>query len=244
MLLYNSGDIMKSRMDKYYKNEEVLQRTAKNDTLYDELYREKQVPRSNVSVIDNVNEIDISKIKTMVDSRENYKRVRNYNNIVNPIDSYRDTSIEYSFDEIDYSNYDINEIIKNKRSDKNYGEEPSKVRRITNKEYEILSSLEHDEREDEVEMSEDLINHEKQLKDLFDTVSRTAINENTDLFSNLKDDAEEESEETFYTNTSKFETEDFLDDVNEKNSSIVFVIIGVVAVLAAVLIVLYIKFWM
>ena len=60
-------------MDKYYKNEEVLQRTAKNDTLYDELYREKQVPRSNVSVIDNVNEIDISKIKTMVDSRENYR---------------------------------------------------------------------------------------------------------------------------------------------------------------------------
>ena len=233
---------MKSRMDKYYKNEEVLQRTAKNDTLYDELYREKQVPRSNVSVIDNVNEIDISKIKTMVDSRENYKRVRNYNNIVNPIDSYRDTSIDYSFDEIDYSNYDINEIIKNKRSDKNYEDESSKVRRITNKEYEILSSLEHNERE--VEMSEDLINHEKQLKDLFDTVSRAAINENTDLFSNLKDDEEEEPEETFYTNTSKFESDDFADDVNEKSGSLVFIIIGVVAVLAAVLIVLYIKFWM
>ena len=65
-------------MDKYYKDEDVMQRTSKNDSLYEELYKQKQVPRSNITVIDNVNEIDITKIKSMVDSRENYKRVRDY----------------------------------------------------------------------------------------------------------------------------------------------------------------------
>ena len=123
-------------MDKYYKDEDVMQRTSKNDSLYEELYRQKQMPRSNITVIDNVNEIDITKIKTMVDSRENYKRVRDYENIVNPMDTYRKSEIDYHFDEIDNSNYDINEILKNKRSNKEY--DSTKVRRINNALYDIM----------------------------------------------------------------------------------------------------------
>ena len=229
---------MKSRMDKYYKDEELMQRTCKNDSLYDELYREKRMPKSNVTVIDNINEIDITKIKSMVDSRENYKRVRDYESLVKPVDSYKKSEIGYNFDEIDYSNYDINEIIKNKRSNKSYETDPSKVRRITNEEYKILSSLEH--KEDE-ELSDGIINHEKQLKDLFNTVSQTAINESTDLFSNLKEDAKED--ETFYTSTSKFESDDFKDDIKENNGSKVFVVIGVIALLIAIGVIIYIKFF-
>ena len=51
---------MKSRMEKYYKDEDVMQRTSKNDSLYEELYKEKQIPRSNITVIDNVNESEIA----------------------------------------------------------------------------------------------------------------------------------------------------------------------------------------
>lgn len=231
---------MKSRMDKYYKDEEVMQRTSKNDSLYEELYRQRQIPRSNVTVIDNINEIDITKIKSMVDSRENYKRVRDYENIVNPINTYRKSEIEYHFDEIDNSNYDINEIIKNKRSNKIYGND-SKVRRITNKEYDILSSFEN--REKEIEMSEEMINHEKQLVDLFNTVSRTAVNASTDLFSNLKDDVEEkkESEQEFYTNTTKFESDDFGEDLKDGNSSKLFIIVGILAIVIAIGVIVYIK---
>lgn len=229
---------MKSRMDKYYKDEELMQRTSKNDSLYDELYREKRMPKSNVTVIDNINEIDITKIKTMVDSRENYKRVKDYGNIVNPLDNYKDSEIDYNFDEIDYSNYDINEILKNKRSDKVYESDPTKVRSITNKEYDILSSLEIKKEE---ELSDDLLNHEKQLKDLFNTVSRTAITEATDLFSNLKEDVEKE--ETFYTSTSKFDNDDFAEEINSKNGSKWFIIIGVIAVLIAISVIVYIKFF-
>ena len=151
---------MKSRMDRYYKDEDVMQRTSKNDSLYEELYRQKQIPRSNITVIDNVNEIDITKIKSMVDSRENYRRVRNYENITNPIDTYRKSEINYHFDEIDNSNYDINEILKNKRSNKTY--DSTKVRRINNIEYDIMSRREEN-------VNDEIDNHEKQLIDIFNT---------------------------------------------------------------------------
>lgn len=233
------GDSVKSRMDKYYKDEDVMQRTSKNDTLYEELYREKQMPRSNITVIDNVNEIDITKIKSMVDSREKYKRVRDYEKIINPMDTYRKSEINYEFDEIDNSNYDINEILKNKRSNKTY--DTTKVRRITNVEYDIMSRPNED-------ISEDMNNPENQMIDLFNTLSRTAVREETDLFSNLREDTsivenKEPKEEEFYTNTTRFESEDFLEDVKENNNSKIFIIIGVIALIIATIIVIYLKFF-
>ena len=226
---------MKSRMDKYYKDEDVMQRTSKNDSLYEELYRQKQMPRSNITVIDNVNEIDITKIKTMVDSRENYKRVRDYENIVNPMDTYRKSEIDYHFDEIDNSNYDINEILKNKRSNKEY--DSTKVRRINNALYDIM------------ERERDIHDEDDESFDLFNTMSRTAVREDTDLFSNLKDTAviekqeEKEIEEEFYTNTTKFDSDDFGDDFKENNNSKIFIIIGVVAIVIAICVIIYLKFF-
>ena len=228
-------------MDKYYKDEDVMQRTSRNDSLYEALYKEKQVPRSNVTVIDNVNEIDINKIKSMVDSREKYKRVRDYEKIMNGVNDYKTSEIKYDFDEIDNSNYDINEILKNKRSNKSY--DSNKVRRLNNIEYDIM------EREEEV--SDDILNHEKQLIDLFNTVSRTAVREETDLFSNLKEDTavieNTEEEKEFYTNTTQFSSDDFGDDFGddfkENDNGKIFIIIGVIAVLIAIGVIVYLKFF-
>ena len=229
---------MKSRMDKYYKDEDVMQRTSKNDSLYEALYKEKQVPRSNVTVIDNVNEIDINKIRTMVDSREKYKRVRDYEKLVNGVSDYKTSEIKYDFDEVDNSNYDINEIIKNKRSNRSY--DSNKVRRLNNIEYDIMDRSEE-------EVSDDMMNHEQQLIDLFNTVSRTAVREETDLFSNLKEDTavieNTEEEKEFYTNTTQFSSDDFGDDLKENDNGKIFVIIGVIAVLIAIGVVIYLKFF-
>lgn len=227
---------MKSRMDKYYKEEELMQRTSKNDFLYDELYKEKR-PSDNVTVLDNINEIDITKIKAMVDSRERHSKIRSYEDILKPLDDYKKEEVSYKLDEIDNSNYDINEVLKKKRTDNVY--DSSKVRKLTNAEYEMISSLDNSEED----MSEEFLTHEKQLKDLFNTVSRT-IDEN-DLFANLKEDNEdkkEESEESFYTNTSKINSIDFEEEFKEKGNSKVFIIIGVLALLIAIGIIIYIKF--
>lgn len=228
---------MRSRMDKYYKDEDVMQRTSRNDSLYEELYREKNVPRSNETIIDNINEIDITKIKSMVDSREKYQRIKEYERVTSPIENYRTSKIDYDFNEIDNSNYDINEILKNKRSSKNY--DNTKVRRINNIEYDVVKR--HDE-EDEIS------NQEKQLMDLFNTVSRTKVREETDLFSNLKEDVKEsgtsnvELDEEFYTNSTNFDNDDFSIEEKEGNTK-VFIVIGVISVIIAICVVVYLKFF-
>lgn len=229
---------MKSRMDKYYQ-EELMQRTSKNDFLYDELYKEKR-PSSNVTILDNINEIDITKIKAMVDSRERHSKMRSYEDILNSNDNKKSNEIDYQLDEVDNSNYDINEVLKKKRTDNVY-DDSSKIRKLATDEYDESSISNED-------MSEEFLTHEKQLKDLFNTVSRTAVDDN-DLFANLKDEDEkeeeektEENEQIFYTNTSKIDSVDFEDAVEAKGNSKVFIIIGILAVLIAVGIIIYIKF--
>ena len=223
---------MKSRMDKYYSENELMQRTSKNDSLYDELYREKQTLSDNMVVLNDADEIDINKIKSMIDSRENYKRAKKFEDVVSPTNNIKDEEIDYKFDEIDDSNYDINEINKKKRST---NEEENRVRKLDTK-YE--STME--------ELSEEFLTHEQQLRDLFDTVTQTNLAK-TDLFSNLREDDSEKTkdetkEEEFYTNTSKLEKEDFDDEFVEKSSNAkVFIIITIILMIIAIGVILYLK---
>ena len=223
---------MKSRMDKYYSENELMQRTSKNDSLYDELYREKQTLSDNMVVLNDADEIDINKIKSMIDSRENYKRAKRFEDVVSPTNNIKDEEIDYKFDEIDDSNYDINEIIEKKRST---NEEENRVRKLDTK-YE--STIE--------ELSEEFLTHEQQLRDLFDTVTQTNLAK-TDLFSNLREDDSEKTkdetkEEEFYTNTSKLEKEDFDDEFLEKSSNAkVFIIITIILMIIAIGVILYLK---
>ena len=223
---------MKSRMDKYYSENELMQRTSKNDSLYDELYREKQTLSDNMVVLNDADEIDINKIKSMIDSRENYKRAKRFSDVVSPTKNNKDEEIDYKFDEIDDSNYDINEIIEKKRST---NEEENRVRKLDTK-YE--STME--------ELSEEFLTHEQQLRDLFDTVTQTNLAK-TDLFSNLREDDSEKTkdetkEEEFYTNTSKLEKEDFDDEFVEKSSNAkVFIIITIILMIIAIGVILYLK---
>lgn len=219
---------MKSRMDKYYSENELMQRTSKNDNLYDELYKEKQTLSNNMVVLNDVDEIDINKIKSMIDSRENYKRAKRFCDVVSPTKNNKDDEIDYKFDEIDDSNYDINEIIEKKRST---NDEEVRVRKLDTK-YE--STME--------ELSEEFLTHEQQLRDLFDTVTQTNLAK-TDLFSNLREEGSDKTkEEEFYTNTSKIETNDFDDEFVDKSSNAkVFIIITIILMVIAIGIILYLK---
>ena len=80
---------MKSRLDKYDYNES-FSRVNKNQELYDDIYSNTNY--SNMVVIDDSNEIDISKIKEIIDKEKNVnKRVdktpsfeKEYDSIVPP----------------------------------------------------------------------------------------------------------------------------------------------------------------
>lgn len=229
---------MKSRMEKYYKDETALQRTTKNDSLYEELYKEKKAPTSNVTVLDNVNEIDISKIREMVDNREQHRKVRRYENLMNINSSKENSTKEYNFDEIDDGSYDINQILERKREGR-FPEDDLRVRNISN-----IEIQEIDRKPDD---TSDLTIHDEKIKTLINTIISND-EESDDLFANLRESEDEKKEEqTFYTNTDTFDNKDFdiEKEVNEtdKKASKGLVIISIIALILAIGIFIWYKFF-
>lgn len=72
---------MKTRMERYKVNQERTCRTQKNEALYEKIY-EKALPSSDVALLDNESEIDISKIKDLVQQREGYKRIKEFESVL------------------------------------------------------------------------------------------------------------------------------------------------------------------
>jgi len=223
---------MRSRMDRYYKDEEMLQRTSRNDLLYEELYKEKQEPTSNITVLDNINEIDISKIKEIVNDRENYRKLRNYEDLVDKREKPKKEVTPVEFEMIDESKYDINRILEKKRNDKN---EDDKVRKIGNVEYNALTEL----------SKVDFSNQDDNLKDLMDTITMKTSTV-TDLFANLKETQEiEKTDTTFYTKSDSFDKEDFDESFKEKekSSNTTLIIIIILVILIAIAVFVWFKFF-
>ena len=230
---------MRTRMEKYYKDENTLQRTSKNDSLYEQLYKEHQEPTSNVTVLDNINEIDITKIKELVDNRENYKKVREYEKIIQKDNNVQEKE-EYLFEEIDDSNYDINQILEKKKNDSLSEEDLQKIRKITNTQIDILADLKYDE----------AYIDDPKYKTLIDKIAESNDGGTADLFANLKETDEEkeevieEKEPTFYTKSNSFDQKDFNENIieEEKSSNAWLIIITVFMVLVAVGIFVWFKF--
>ncbi len=224
---------MRSRMDKYYKDESVMQRTSKNDSLYEELYKEKKEPTSNVTVLDNIDEIDITKIKEMLDSREENRKRRKYQNLMGEEKKEKEP-IKEEYLDIDDSNYDINQIIEKKKIDLP-SDTTDKLRKLDETIY------------NNIELND--IEKKEVIDDIDNTMSKVATC--TDLFANLKEGRtekiitkEEKEEQTFYTNTDTFTEKDFsFDDDKEKNGSTLLIILTIVAVLVAVSIFVWFKFF-
>lgn len=70
---------MPSRMERYYHaDSEIKQRTRRNQELYKKIYEGGEYTNiEGIASIGSTNEIDISKIKQMLQNREDYKREKN-----------------------------------------------------------------------------------------------------------------------------------------------------------------------
>ena len=106
---------MKSRSSKYEKDN--LSRVEKNQTMYDDIYSNTNY--SNMVVIDDSNEIDISKIKEIVDNEKN-RVTRVGKNSFNK-EEY-DSIVPVNMEE-EKKTYDINEVLKDAKAKRNIIEE-------------------------------------------------------------------------------------------------------------------------
>lgn len=165
---------MNSRMDKYYKDDEVkpASRTLKNKNIYnkiDEDEYEKLNLTNNISVIDaSVDDLDIDQIKKILDDQ--YKSQRRASVPVEDMDYIDDTDIDME----DTKEYDLKKVLETAHQNKKPDYEHDRFRKLRETQYDILKSLNLN-KESEPEIEETLTVEEANLMNLIKTVNYNAI---------------------------------------------------------------------
>ena len=234
---------MKSRLSKY-ENGNNFSRVDRNQNLYDDMY--SNTDYSNMVVIDDSNEIDISKIKEIIDS-ENTKVSRASKNNFNK-EEY-DSIAPVKADEPKV--YDINEVLKEAKSRRDIFEEATEKSKIEN--YKFNDNLD-EELSKTRKVYENLIKEEKELLNIMNTMTNMTsediandmfqdltrddnlteiLDNNTDVnIKQIDNDTTEYSTDTFMFNTKDFEGMDSLrNDVRRTNLFIKILIVIVVLAL-------------
>ncbi len=177
---------MKSRMDRYHTGTEEIKlnrqpvgRTSRNQDLYKK--RDYNIYSSNETVIDTSNEVDISKIKSIIKSREDYQRAKSYRSMLND-KTFDLDDISYEEDTYDEKDYDINTLLQKVKENKNTNNDEDKVRKLRNTQYDILSKL--DVKSKEKNKSPEI--QKEELKDLINTITHKENDTSLDLLEELK----------------------------------------------------------
>ena len=222
---------MATRMEKYRDKAIKTSRSSRNKNLYNTMYSyDKYSNIEGVASIENANEIDISKVKEMLDSREKVQIERQYRNT--PRKEVQDLPVIRSHYKEDVDrNYDIMDVLKTARENK---EPDNKERVLNNTNYDILKKLNLKSKSEDDESSK-----EDDLKELIETIAKTNIIKDSkeetdyDMFSDLTDDDtkvgeikditefidknEKTMDDSFFTGGLRLKKADFT--VNEKKQS-------------------------
>lgn len=229
---------MKSRMERYYNtNNEVVGRATKNENLYKKT--DYSVYSSNETIIDTNNEIDITKLKDIIKSREDYQRAKSYRNMLDD-KKFDYDDITYEEETYEEKDYDINALLDKVKKEKNVDNLEDNYRKLRNTQYDILSNLdikskrktivEDNEEKNDLQGLIDSITHKNKLStteekevdptDLLsdlkaeDTIVTKPITEDTLNEREMKEVQEkksqkEESETSFYSDSFTFSKKDF-----------------------------------
>ncbi len=169
---------MSSRMNKYYDSslEEVPTRYHRNEELYKEISKNEidnfEIKSNSTLLGENNNEIDVEKIKKILDTKYNETAQRRSIRIEEEVEPEK--IIE------DTKEYDINVVLEKAREGKQENYEEERLKKLRNTQFDILKNLNV---EDEVEEKE-----EEEYLDDEDTTTEEVIKPSNDSFEeeNLK----------------------------------------------------------
>ncbi|MDD3048930.1 MAG: hypothetical protein PHQ89_02945 [Bacilli bacterium] len=188
---------MKTRMEKYYNNDQSLGRSQKNIDLYNQDNDVK--PSTNVDLLDNESVIDVSKIKELFDSREGYQRIKKYDKIIETKEEEPEEDYDI-YEDIENKIYDINSILDDARKKRVTNDDKEQSRKLRNTQYNILTQLELNDSKIDAsnedlcdEMASDFFTKDKAFKKLIE-IDKKENNEpveiselsSPDLFADLK----------------------------------------------------------
>ncbi len=211
---------MNSRLEKYSKNATTSSRQSRNKQLYEDLYSDTSY--SNSVVLDESKEIDLNKIKELLEKEKRYKEKKTYNPTT---DLYSDLDNISSMTDVSRV-YDINEVLKSAKSSRDIFEDANEKRKIRSN----YSS--HLDIEKELEKTKDaydkLLHEETELLELMNTLTNATKEDLAmDMFSDLTDDPvkkghtvevkqiEDDKSTEYNSSTFMFDTKDF-DTVSEE----------------------------
>lgn len=157
---------MGSRMNKYYDDEEItVSRYQKNEELYREISKSELTRfdvKSNATILgDNKNEIDVEKIKKILDTKYNETPKRRSIRLEDTIELEEVREIT--------KEYDINVILEKAREQKEDKYDEERLKKLRDTQFDILKNLNVDKKEEN-----DTEKVEDNLKELINTI---ALNE-------------------------------------------------------------------
>ena len=249
-------------MERYYKKEtQGNSRTKRNTRLYNSIYSYGKYSNiEGIASIDNTNEIDITKVKKMLDNREKYQAERRYRRLTNDDKQVQDLPVMHSkYKEDNDRTYDIMDVLTKAREKK----EPDDKERVLSKtSYDVLKSLDLKRNVNRRDLYDD------GLDSMVQTISNTsALNKlddaslAADMFSDLQghnentqvgkigdikeliktqqyDKKEQTMDNSFFTSDLKLKKKDFVGYGEEEKKGSVFktifvtiLILGIIAVI-------------
>ena len=217
---------MSTRMDKYLSNNSNESRSSRNKKLYDELYNTMNY--TNSVVIDQSKEIDISKIKEIVDKERRLNEKKDNRPELNLDDL---TMIE---EEEEEKVYNINEVLKEAKEKRDIISDASEKRK--NSRYEPHMDIDTELKETK-KVYDKILQEETELLDIMNTLTSAKTSANIkDAYKDITAESklvelkqEEPSEETpeeqkeekktkeYSTNTFMFNKKDFVDSELEES---------------------------
>ena len=259
---------MGSRMTKYYDDAEIeTSRYHRNEELYKEISKsdlDHYDIKSNATVLgDNDKEIDIEKIKKILDTK--------YNQIPKRQSIKIEEEQEVIEEKETTKEYDINVILEKARENKNDNYDEERLKKLRDTQYDILNNLDINKKDiikddDEDDDLKNLINtitineKENQNNLSLDILSDLKGDENTEVLDGLKEEVKNEEEKdeikeknfdtkminSFYTSSNALKEKDF-EDVDdfaksiESNNVFIKIVIALVVLVFIVGLVLIIK---
>lgn len=258
-------------MERYYQTEkEGNTRTKRNTKLYNSIYSYGKYSNiEGIASIDNTNEIDITKVKKMLETREKYQAERRFRRLTDGGKEPKELPrIQKRYDNEDRT-YDIMDVLSKAKENK---EPDDKERVLSETSYDVLKNL-HLKRKEK--------SYDDDSSDLVKTISNTAMlnkmddadlaasmfsdlqgsNEDTKV-SNVKDikeyikenktlEKENTMDNSFFTSNIKLKKKDFVNyDEDEKKSGsllktifVTILILGIIGVIGVLVIQKLGLFW-
>ena len=198
-------------MERYYKTENKGKtRTKRNTKLYNSIYSYGKYSNiEGIASIDNTNEIDITKVKKMLETREKYQAERRYRRLTNEnkeLASLPKVSKRYKEDED--RTYDIMDVLSKARENK----EPDDKERVLSKtSYDVLKNI-------EVKRNVNKKDYDDDIDDMIQTITNTGMlnkMDDADLAADMFSDLKAKDDDTKVGNLNNLKQ---LIDENKKDS--------------------------